>query len=70
MNGARWFQRREDYAPRTTHPDSLLRKFAVSCVKCDAVKLRVVSAHDGETGEVKVWLVCSRCGEREELPLR
>lgn len=62
--------RREDYQPRTTHPDSLLRKFALACVKCDAVKLNLVSQHDEDTGELKVFLICSRCNEREELPLR
>ena len=62
--------RREDYQPPATHADSPFRRFVVRCLKCDSFKLRVVSSHDEDAGETKVFLLCSKCGEREVLPVR
>lgn len=70
MNAARFFMRREDYQPPATHADSPFRRFTVRCLQCESFKLRVVSSHDDDTGETKTFLVCSRCGEHEELPTR
>lgn len=68
--------RHENYAFGTrpaepeTPKDSLLRKFVVRCLKCGSYKLTVVSEHDSEAGETKVYLVCPRCRDREALPVR
>jgi hypothetical protein len=69
MNAARWFQRREDYQPPQTPSDSPFRRFKVNCLKCDSCKLRVIAEFDGESGEVKVFLFCPKCREREAMPI-
>jgi hypothetical protein len=67
MNAARYFMRREDYQPPRTPPDSPFRRFNVRCLKCNSVKLRVIAESDDESGEMKIYLFCSHCREREAL---
>jgi hypothetical protein len=68
VNSARYFMRREDYQPPKTNADSPFRRFNVSCLKCNGIKLRVICEYDGEAGEMKVYLFCPKCREREMLP--
>ena len=46
------------------------RKFMVCCLKCGSFKLRVISESDDESGELKVFLFCPQCREREQMPVR
>ena len=69
MNAARWFQRREDYQPPQTPPESPFRKFDVKCLACGSHQLRLVAHMDEEAGEIAVVLVCNRCPQRETLPV-
>jgi hypothetical protein len=70
MNAARWFQRREDYQPRQTPPDSPFRQFDVKCLACGSYQLRLVAQMDEEAGEMAVLLVCNWCPQREILPIK
>jgi Zn finger protein HypA/HybF involved in hydrogenase expression len=70
MNSARAFMRREDYATPQTPEESSFRRFRVSCLKCGSYKLRVIGEHDHEAGELKVFLFCPQCREREQMPMR
>jgi hypothetical protein len=69
MNAARYFQRREDYQPPQTPSDSPFRRFKVNCLKCNSCRLRVIDEFDAESGEVKVYLFCPQCREREAMPI-
>jgi len=69
VNAARWFQRREDYQLPQTHADSPFGRFTVSCLKCGSVKLRIIGGLDSDAGELKVFLFCPKCREREHLPI-
>lgn len=69
MNAARYFMRREDYQSLQTPADSPFRRFTVSCVKCGSFKLRVIGEFDFDAGELKVFLFCPSCREREKLPV-
>ena len=70
FGAARFFQRREDYQPPKTPADSPFRRFNVSCLKCGSFKLMVIGEFDSEAGELKVFLFCPSCREREQLPVR
>jgi len=70
MNAARWFQRREEYQPRQTPPDSPFRQFDVKCLKCSSYRLRLVSEFDEQSGGLLFVLFCTRCRNREALPIR
>ena len=70
MNAQRWFQRKEDYAPRQTPADSPFRKFDVKCLACGSYQLRLVAQMDEEAGEMAVVLLCNKCRQREILPVR
>jgi hypothetical protein len=70
VNGARWFQRREDYQPPQTPVESPFRRFKVRCLKCGSFKLQVVGEFDSDAGELKIFLFCPSCREREQLPVR
>ena len=41
MNAARWFQRREDYQPPKTPPESPFRKFDVKFLACGSYQMRL-----------------------------
>ena len=62
--------RREDYQPPQTPEDSPFRRFTVSCLKCGSFKLRVIGEFDSDAGELKTFLFCPSCRQREELPVR
>jgi hypothetical protein len=64
------FQRREDWQIPTTHAESPFREFNVSCLKCKSVKLRVIAEHDDHASELKIYLFCPSCRQREQLPVR
>ena len=66
---ARYFMRKDEYAERTTYADSPFPRFKVSCLKCESVKLRMVGEFDTDAGELKVYLHCPSCRERELLPV-
>jgi hypothetical protein len=70
MNANRAFMRREDYQPPKTPADSPFRRFAVACLKCGSYKLRVIGEFDSEAGDLKVFLFCPACREREQPPVR
>ena len=70
MNAARCFQRREDYQPPQTPRESPFRKFTVRCLACGSYQLRLVAQFDETAGEMAVALVCSKCSQRETLPVR
>jgi hypothetical protein len=70
MNAARWFQCREDYQPPQTPSASPFRKFDVKCLACGSYHLRLVAQMDEQAGEMAVVLVCTRCPQREILPVR
>ena len=70
MNAARCFQRREDYQPPQTPRESPFRKFEVRCLACGSYQLRLVAQFDDAAGEMAVVLVCSKCPQRETLPVR
>ena len=70
MNAARCFQRREDYQPPQTPRESPFRKFTVRCLVCGSYQLRLVAQFDEAGGEMAVVLVCSKCPQRETLPVR
>jgi len=70
MNSARYFMRREDYQPPTTPTDSPFRKFIVHCLKCNSFLLRVATTYDEDGGHHRTRLICTKCGQAEELPLR
>ena len=70
VNSARYFMRREDYQPPATSEDSPFRRFTVCCLKCGSFKLRVIGEFNDESGSTKVYLTCTRCREREEMPVR
>jgi hypothetical protein len=70
MNAARYFMRREDYEPTQTPADSPFGRFMVSCLKCGSFKLKVIGEFSSEAGELKVYLFCPSCREREQLPAR
>jgi Zn finger protein HypA/HybF involved in hydrogenase expression len=69
MNSARWFQRREDYQPKTTPAASPFRHFLVRCLKCGSYRLRVIAERSEDSGEAGVFLYCPNCHQREQLPL-
>ena len=62
--------RREDYQPPQTPTASPFRRFLVSCLKCGFVKLRIISEHEDDSSELKAYLYCPNCREREQLPVR
>jgi hypothetical protein len=64
------FQRRADWVAPKTASDSPFRGFVVHCLKCGSFKLRVIGEHDGDSGEVKVYLFCNCCRVRETIPVR
>jgi hypothetical protein len=70
MNAARWFQRREDYQPPKTLPDSPFRKFDVKCLACGSYQLRLVAQMDEEAGEMAVVPVCMRLRSRRITSFR
>jgi len=70
MNAARWFQRREDYQPPQTPPDSPFRQFDVRCLRCSSYRLRLVSEFDEESGRLLLVLFCTRCRNREAFLTR
>jgi len=70
MNAARCFQHREDYQPPQTPRESPFRKFTVRCLACGSYQLRLVAQFDDAAGEMAVVLVCSKCPQRETLPVR
>jgi len=69
MNAASYFQRREDYQPHKTPAESPLRKFSVRRLARGLHRLRLVSQFDEATVEVALVLVCTRCPQREILPV-
>jgi hypothetical protein len=69
MNAARYFQRREDYQPLQTPSASPFRRFDVKCLACGSYQLRLVAQFDDEAGEMAVVLTCTRCPQRETLPV-
>ncbi len=70
MNAQRWFQRKEDYAPRPTPAASPFRKFEVKCAACGSYQLRLVAQLAEDAGELSVLLLCTRCRQQEILPVR
>lgn len=70
MNAARWFQRREDYQPPRTPSDSPFRQFDVKCLKCSSYRLRLLSEFDEASGQMLLVFFCTRCRNREALPIR
>lgn len=70
MNGQRWFQRKEDYAPRQTPAASPFRKFEVKCAQCGSFQLRLVTQLAEDAGDLSVVLLCTRCRQKEILPAR
>jgi hypothetical protein len=70
MNASCYFQRREDYQPPKTPRKSPFRKFTVRCLACDSYQLRLVAQFDEATGEMEVVLVCTRCPQREKVPVK
>ena len=70
MNAQRWFQRKEDYAPRQTPAGSPFRQFDVTCLKCASYDLRQAAQMDDEAGEMAVVVVCNKCRQREIMPVR
>ena len=66
MNGgARYFMRREDYAPPTTSPDSRFRAFVIKCLHCDGARIKVMVTHD--EGETVLLLICESCHRKEKV---
>lgn len=61
--------RREEYQPRTTPDESPFRQFDVTCLKCNSYQLRLISEYNEEAGELSLILFCTRCRQREILPL-
>jgi hypothetical protein len=59
INSQRWFQRKEEYAPRQAQPDSPCRCFDVKCLKCGCYKLTVTTHYDEPSGETLVVLFCT-----------
>jgi len=70
VNSARYFMRREDYAERSTPPESLFRGFIVMCLKCRSHQVSLRAQFDEGAGEVKLVLVCGKCRNQEEVPAR
>jgi hypothetical protein len=70
MNAARYFQRREDYQPPQTPCESLFRKFTVRCLACGSYQSRLVPQFDEAAGEMELVLVCTRCPQREKVPVK
>jgi hypothetical protein len=70
INSQRWFQRKEDYAPRQAQPDSPFQCFDVKCLKCSCYDLAVTTHYDEEAGETFVEFVCGRCRRRERIAVR
>jgi hypothetical protein len=62
--------RREDYQPPQTPSESPFRRFKVSCLKGGSFKLQVIGEFDSDAGELKMFLFCPSCREREQLPMR
>ena len=62
--------RREDYQPPETPTVSPFRRFTVSCLKCGSFKLKVIGELDSDAGELRLFLFCPKCRERELLPVR
>ena len=60
-----YFQRREDWQPRKTDPDSPWREFVVKCLKCGNVRLRIGVVYDD--GEQRVYLICPQCNKQEAV---
>ncbi|MEO5804020.1 MAG: hypothetical protein ABIR24_10865 [Verrucomicrobiota bacterium] len=50
FNGARYFMRREDYAPRKTPDESPFRNFHIRCLRCDSYKLQLAVQYDESEG--------------------
>jgi hypothetical protein len=69
MNAVRAFMRKEDYQPRRTPVDSPLRQFDCKCLRCDSYKLKFHTEFNEQDGEQIVLLVCTKCQQREKLPL-
>jgi len=70
MNAARAFMRREDYQPKQAQADSPFQRFSVSCLHCGSFRLRMIAEHDGEAGELRAYLFCPSCRQREQVPMR
>ncbi len=70
MNGARYFQRREDYQPPQPRNPAVCTRFDISCVKCGSANLKIIGSTDEESGELAVYLFCPRCQIRERLNVR
>jgi len=56
-------------APQTP-ADSPFRGFDVKCLKCHSYRLRLVSEFDDDSGELRIILTCTRCRQRETMPVR
>src|ERR1035437_1814465 len=69
FGAARFFQRREDYAPPQTPADSPFRRLTVSCLKSGNFKLRGIREFDSAAGELKAFLFCPSCRERKQQPV-
>ncbi len=70
MNSARWFIRREDDEPPRTPPESPFRRFDAKCLKCGSYDLRITGTYDEGVGEARLIVLCGRCRQVENLPLR
>ena len=64
------FMRREDGLSRDPKLQSPFRKFEVRCHQCGAYRLRLISEYDEDSGELRVFLSCTDCREREVMPIR
>jgi hypothetical protein len=67
FSGARFFQRREDYQPPETLPDSPFRKFIVRCLRCGSYRLRITAQFQETEGELMLVVFCTRCRQQETL---
>ena len=47
--------------------DSQFRRFNVSCLKCGSFKLKAIGEFDSDVGELKIFLFCPSCREREQV---
>ena len=65
-----YFERREDWQPPQTSPESPFRRFIVRCLKCGSFELRLVTEFNDEVGELNLVLFCPNCRAREIVPVR
>jgi len=70
MNGARYFQRKEEYAPRKANRDSPFEKFNVQCLHCQSYKLTVKAEFNEGEGELRIFLVCPSCKASEKIAVK